>query len=1050
MSLVPTGDGVVGMVAKAVDASPSEAQMLIELGLFEAMSDLGEANREGVQKMLTEVALADLVRADKQARAIAKADIEAGREVDPSIFDTLEEIAQALVEFGKDEQWDESEVNRDAKGRFARKTVRLSRSSDPQRVAGDLRRAKDERVRDEDTFNWQTRGGERVMRRRDVADPNLKGRKDQAAMFDVMRMATDPASAARLSRALSDRDGRLDTKALAGAARDVTRESEPGDRRIYRQMETLGAAARQMTAPGSSANLVAAFAEMTGKLGPEAEEILGPGIRRTAYRYRGVERRPDKNLSDYNKLTAQTLDNVLGKLEKPAAKPPVLPENATPSQLAQYKREVEQTKNPGPPDRLSAREIAGRATAAASQMGIAHNPEVKVILGALDKGGTPDQMALRAQGDTVVAAMTGALPGTSSVLATMPELQLSIEADDLPPSHGVIINADGRMVTQAHGHRGDHYLPFNLRNLKALQGGQYVRTRALGGPSTEDVYTGLMTGARQIQVVSNSGVYTVEFDPDLRGVRRYSDKARQMITRYEKMLGAINNNTDGRLMERDISPEVMEELRAEAWQASGGDAERFKANVKAKKQQYLLEASAGVKDGKSAITRAKQHAENELKNNPAYANLSNAAYADTRRDLITEYMDQVEEETPKPLELNGEGYHRALKALAQEFPYFIRSVDYTPLRDWTAERGLPTKGLPAAGLRRAKDSGYKSRAGVDAMLREGLARRRSQPTEGESQQTPAAASSGATPGAAAGQASSASATQNKARAEQAEKTRAGVVHAIRNKLRTDAIKELRLIEEASLPSPEEVRSGSIQLDWGEMLHFKIRQAPTGSQALEILADELVKATPDQRAKFDRYLKGEYIAANVDGDPEEKLYRPIREAVELAQALSPFRTDTADDLAEPDPTSPAPPKVAGVPDPLSSPADDVLAAAESMAMQHPAVYQALEEMKKSKVNPALVIEGIYNENDGELDEAAKERVRAYNTAWALQAAVRSARKFEMAMPSKEAGGPPKELGPQPGLPGEARKSLRRAPWQPPREVAKAYRRDLNERMRQILG
>ena len=56
-----------------------------------------------------------------------------------------------------------------------------------------------------------------------------------------------------------------------------------------------------------------------------------------------------------------------------------------------------------------------------------------------------------------------------------------------------------------------------------------MRTRAAGGPTTEDIYTGLLTGARQVQVVSNSGVFTVEFDPDLRGGRRYTDKAARMV-----------------------------------------------------------------------------------------------------------------------------------------------------------------------------------------------------------------------------------------------------------------------------------------------------------------------------------------------------------------------------------------------------------------------------------------------------------------------------------------------------------------------------------------
>ena len=69
-----------------------------------------------------------------------------------------------------------------------------------------------------------------------------------------------------------------------------------------------------------------------------------------------------------------------------------------------------------------------------------------------------------------------------------------------------------------------------------------MRTRAAGGPSTEDIYTGLMSGVRQIQVASNSGVFTVEFDPDFRGSRRYNDKAKRMVERYGSILESVGSN----------------------------------------------------------------------------------------------------------------------------------------------------------------------------------------------------------------------------------------------------------------------------------------------------------------------------------------------------------------------------------------------------------------------------------------------------------------------------------------------------------------------------
>ena len=61
-------------------------------------------------------------------------------------------------------------------------------------------------------------------------------------------------------------------------------------------MAALGSATRALSDPGSDVHLAGAMASIVGRLGPEAEAVLGPGMRRTAYRYRGTERRPDANM----------------------------------------------------------------------------------------------------------------------------------------------------------------------------------------------------------------------------------------------------------------------------------------------------------------------------------------------------------------------------------------------------------------------------------------------------------------------------------------------------------------------------------------------------------------------------------------------------------------------------------------------------------------------------------------------------------------------------------------------------------------------------------
>ena len=45
-----------------------------------------------------------------------------------------------------------------------------------------------------------------------------------------------------------------------------------------------------------------AFARFAGTYGPEAEKVLDPRVRQTAYRYRGTEKEPDIELMRQHEL----------------------------------------------------------------------------------------------------------------------------------------------------------------------------------------------------------------------------------------------------------------------------------------------------------------------------------------------------------------------------------------------------------------------------------------------------------------------------------------------------------------------------------------------------------------------------------------------------------------------------------------------------------------------------------------------------------------------------------------------------------------------------
>ena len=63
--------------------------------------------------------------------------------------------------------------------------------------------------------------------------------------------------------------------------------------KLYGRTAAAGKFLSAVGPPGSKAQLAGKFAEIVGHAGPQAEKVLGPTARKTAYRYRGTEKTPD-------------------------------------------------------------------------------------------------------------------------------------------------------------------------------------------------------------------------------------------------------------------------------------------------------------------------------------------------------------------------------------------------------------------------------------------------------------------------------------------------------------------------------------------------------------------------------------------------------------------------------------------------------------------------------------------------------------------------------------------------------------------------------------
>lgn len=672
MSLVPA-DGVLSLVAKAARRDPAGTDVLVRLALYESLSDLVDADRSSLERAMV-TKMAD--RNDEARRELVRGYLARRTEGQP-VDGYLESAARLTVAdayvvkslSGSLLNLFNQDHHRDEKGRFTRGISTGNTYNQDQ--AGDRhadlalqakavatgwqrdgladehsvviisnRKGDKMRARVGELLNGQLPIQSGFMPTQLALDPATLKNQDRRhlAAYDAMSAAVGPSAAGRFS-------AHIPTTANLGSFTDQV----TGDRkdRNYRRIGAVGGALTAVSDPGSPMGTVGGVAQLVGELGPQAEKILGPGLQRTAYRYRGTEKTPDRALvSDIRRVDA----------------------------LLQHAQEA----GPGQSRLAGVGQTRGELP-----------PPVRIAAYHFNqRGQTEDQAEMLTRGDTAVNYLARKLPSPKAT-------ELSIEAGRVPPSQGVIIDDSGNVVTEAMGYASDHYLPFDLRNLGRLNGGQYVRTRAMGGPTAEDVYTGLLTGARQMQVVSNSGVFTVEFDPSLRGGRRYSDKGRQMIRRYTALLAAVDSEA---LYAQDIPAAEKHQLRVEAYAQAGHDEKTGEDYYRQALQQARTKAMVAQDDDEFEA-----QADATIRAEPGAKQLTGQQLAAARADEVKRLKN---ENQVRRYQLNGEGYAAALTSLQEEFPYFIRTAKYQTLHEFLSTRRLygPDE-QPLLSTRRS-DKGY--------------------------------------------------------------------------------------------------------------------------------------------------------------------------------------------------------------------------------------------------------------------------------------------------------------------------------------------------------
>lgn len=416
---------------------------------------------------------------------------------------------------------------------------------------------------------------------------------------------------------------------------------ELSNARLYGRLAAGSSFLSQVAPAGSHLQMASVFGEFIGRQGPQAERVLGPRARTTMYRYRGTEKAPDTDLTGpYERLRTggYSFDNLNPENQK---KVRALQRSA----ITRYKNSHGGKITPEEAEQV--RQVVLRRQ---------FNVSARDAAEAAEAGRTRSFQAAQTY-------MSSKVPNDKLY-------DLQLKSGHTPPSEGVIIDKNGKIVTQAIGYGDDHYLPFNLKNLKGLRGGEYIRTRSVGGPTTEDIYTGLVSGASRLTVVSRSGTFTVTFDDTFRGTRRYNDKAGRMVGRYGKILDAIKSE---QVQRQALDPEVRGQIAADV------DLEMGSFSTPKEIRREISRREAEYKEHPTLTKTDEARIEERVSQIGGDERTRNAARAQLRNDLL--------ESKAYNFRLNGDGYAAAIKALEEQFPYYLKS-DFRPTREGRYEAAI--------------------------------------------------------------------------------------------------------------------------------------------------------------------------------------------------------------------------------------------------------------------------------------------------------------------------------------------------------------------------
>jgi hypothetical protein len=510
--------------------------------------------------------------------------------------------------------------------------------------------------------DWDPKAGDRVV----GVEARPTGITVGGAAFGLVNSLGHHQMSPNTVRGISSGTEHFDSFATDWSRDDFDHRNS--NERTYNRIKSGSKYVTQVAPQGSKAWMAGKLGEQVGQHGKQAERVIGPAARKTAYRYRGTEKKPDADV-------AREYEIAVGRAEKPTLTPEQR-QRLTSRQkraLTNYrKNKAENTKTPVDAVKIAPAEVKQ----------INQNVE-RMFMEQIESAPVSEEARGAGRERLATYLMDEKVRPDKNLFG------LQLESGNTPPSEGFLIDKNGKLVTQAVGYGDDHYLPFNLKHLKSLRGGEYIRSRSVGGPTTEDIYTGLMLGADQITVVSRSGFFTVKFADDFKGKRRYNDKAKRMVRRYETLVDSVQSEQIER--PQSISPDIRAHI---------SETVRTKMAALPRSEQRA-EIKRMVDDYKNEISSLDEEDFNLYRDDVTERQLVTvAALPEAQKNRVRAQMrNDWQAHNEYYYRLNGWGYRDALKALREQFPYYL-TVDYQPTQEMERFEPERDKGYVEPGRNR--------------------------------------------------------------------------------------------------------------------------------------------------------------------------------------------------------------------------------------------------------------------------------------------------------------------------------------------------------------